>query len=186
MKSILAVLFLALASPAHSLVLCDMPDGKKYAGDNPPADCKVKGRFENTEPRPPSAEEVRAAAKQGVEEAIEESAAERDASFLASAIRERRQIEREIRSTEDKIRAAEKDLANVPVVNPARYRDTKAGWQRYKEDQQTRSDQRTAIHRQIGDLRGQASSARYKFDRLTEQVKRANGGTLPPSWRPLE
>jgi adenine-specific DNA methylase len=190
MKALVLVVPLLAAAPVHALVLCTMPDGKKYAGDFPPAGCEVESEYENAPPRPPTADEVQAAVKSGVEEAIEdaieESAAERDASFLASATRERRQIERELERIASRIRDLEAEIANVPVVNPARYRDTTVGWQHYREDQQTTSDARTALHRQIGDLRGQASAARYKFDRLTEQVKRANGGRLPPSWRPLE
>jgi hypothetical protein len=139
MKALVLVVPLLAAAPVHALVLCTMPDGKKYAGDFPPAGCEVES---------PTADEVQAAVKSGVEEAIEdaieESAAERDASFLASATRERRQIERELERIASRIRDLEAEIANVPVVNPARYRDTTVGWQHYREDQQTTSDARTA------------------------------------------
>jgi hypothetical protein len=124
MKALVLVVPLLAAAPVHALVLCTMPDGKKYAGDFPPAGCEVESEYENAPPRPPTADEVQAAVKSGVEEAIEdaieESAAERDASFLASATRERRQIERELERIASRIRDLEAEIANVPVVNDGR------------------------------------------------------------------
>lgn len=40
-----AVAILSAASPAQAIILCTTPDGKSYAGDQPPPDCKEKARF---------------------------------------------------------------------------------------------------------------------------------------------
>jgi len=58
MKPIGVVLaaFLSVASRTSALVLCTMPDGSKFVGDNPPASCRVAATVPDKTPSSAAAE----------------------------------------------------------------------------------------------------------------------------------
>lgn len=189
MRLIVAALVTAIATPALAITLCTTPDGKTYAGDNPPADCVVKSKYESTgEPSPapgPSADEIQAAIKGGVSDAIDEAKEKQENAVLASAMRQRREIERELDRLEDELAGVNNDLANVKAVNPANYRNTTAGWQQYEQDLQNKTTHETRLHSKKIDLEISINREKAKFDRVTQELKIANGGVLPSSWRSL-
>ncbi|MGH7805440.1 MAG: hypothetical protein ACREQJ_13910, partial [Candidatus Binatia bacterium] len=177
-------LALLLAAPASAIVLCTTPDGKTYAGDHPPQGCEVTTEYENPPVVPPTEEEVEAAAQAGAAQAIDEAETTRRTSVLASALRERRQLESDINDLAAELMSIRTEIANVPVVNAASYRDTRLGWQQYQEDLQETENYRTDLRIKEGEVLGQISALRTKFDGLTSHV-RTELGTLPSTWASL-
>ena len=181
---IAALGFLLHAAPASAIVLCTTPDGRQFAGDDPPPDCKVTSAYENPPVVAPSAEEIQAAAREGTQAAIDDAAEKRRTSVLASAIRERRALEDDLNDLASDLIGVRNEIANVPAVNPTNYRDTPLGWQQYQEDLQANQEYRIELRQKEGQMLAEMSSIRNRFDELTSHV-RSELGAVPPSWASL-
>ncbi len=173
----LAATFLAtqllVVADSSALVLCTTPDGKTYAGDTPPSDCKVKSEYTSSEPPTP-------------QEALDaDQSSQRDAAineFDAKAISIRRQIERQAQDAAEELKSVRQQELNLPVVNPAMYENSAYGWQRYEEDLQRREMLLSGLRQREAELMEKIGGARRAFGELTEKVAKAHGGMTPPSW----
>jgi hypothetical protein len=165
---------------AHALVLCTTPDGKTYAGDKPPADCKVKSEYVN----PPSTEAEPQAATQG-DDADRAARATAENAADAQAIKLRRQLEDGADAAAEELGNVRHRLTTLPVVNPANYRDTPSGWQAYEQDVHAREAQLWALHSRESELIVQIAGLRRDFTSLTGSLARAHGGAAPSWWGPM-
>jgi hypothetical protein len=167
---------LLVVADSSALVLCTTPDGKTYAGDTPPADCKVKSEYTSSEPPTPQ-KALDADQSNQREAAINE--------FDAKAISIRRQIERQAQDAAEELKSVRQQELNLPAVNPAMYENGAYGWQRYEEDLQRREMQLSALQQREAELMGKMGDARRAFGELTEKMAKAHGGNAPASWAPM-
>jgi hypothetical protein len=154
---------LLCAREGVGLVLCTTPDGKTYAGDKPPPDCKVRSEYAN--PPEPALSEPASEPKNGS-----------DQSFEAEAIVLRRRIEDAINRAADDLIAARDALVTLDSQRPDFNTWTQAQidnyWTVYGYWASKESDARAKISR-----------LRSDFASLVEQVRAQNHGSLPSTWR---
>jgi hypothetical protein len=167
---------LLVVAESSALVLCTTPDGKTYAGDTPPADCKVKSEYTSSEP--PTPQEALETEQSDRQEAAENA-------FDAKALSIRRQIERLAQDAAEELKSVRQQQLNLPVVNPAMYENSAYGWQRYEEDLQKREMLLSALRQREAELMGKIGGARQAFGELTEKMAKAHGGIAPASWAPM-
>jgi hypothetical protein len=177
----IAGIFFALqfvpAAESSALVLCTTPDGKTYAGDAPPPNCKIKSEY-TTSSEPPTPQEALDA------DISNQKTAEMNA-FDAKAISIRRSLERTANDAAEELEETRRKLAAVPVVNPVMYENSAYGWQRYEEDLHAREMLISSLRQREAELVGKINGAWQAFGDLTTKVAKAHGGMAPPSWAPL-
>ncbi len=155
---------LLCAREGVGLVLCTTPDGKTYAGDKPPPDCKVRSEYAN----PP-------------ESAFSEPASEpeknsSDQSLEAEAIVLRRRIEDAINRAADDLVAARDALVTLDSQRPDYNTWTQAQIENYWSVYRYWTSKESDAREKIGLLRSDYAS-------LLEQVRAQNHGSLPSTWR---
>lgn len=170
----LAAAMLAAYPAAHALVLCTTPDGKTYAGDTPPPDCKIKSQYVNAPAESPSPQDALDAA-----EANRKAA---DANAIETqALASRRRIETDANRAAEELDDIHAKLANVPQVNAGGYQSNVSGVRAYHQDATARSEAVTAMRARERELLSQIKDCRTRFDELTSSLAKAPG-SLPASW----
>jgi hypothetical protein len=101
-----AISLLLVAADSWALVLCTTPDGKSYAGDTPPPNCKVKSEYTSSEPPTP---------QQSLEADLADQKAAQMNAFDAKALSLRRSLERSANDAAEELEETRCKLAAVPV-----------------------------------------------------------------------
>jgi hypothetical protein len=168
------VVSLTLSGATEALVLCTMPDGKTYVGDEPPPGCEVKSSYQSAPeaPAPDAAADATADASKG------------DLSVRAS--RARTEIERNLNRDADSLEEVRKRIEEVRRAEPE-------GSPNYFATQQDVADAANFQSRKAAALKELREAERKTladiaalwkaFDELNADVAEHYGGKQPDWWR---
>jgi hypothetical protein len=148
-----------------------MPDGKTYAGDNPPADCNVKSSYT---PLPEQgAEEVKQTASD-LQRAADLNAFDRE------ALSKRRELERNAEDAAQHLSRIHAEIASLPPAGGGA--NSAADIVLYLEVSKARDERLEDLRSQESDVKASIAADRARFQMLTAQVEKRHGGQLPASW----
>jgi hypothetical protein len=145
-----------------------MPDGRTYAGDTPPPECKVKSQYADTAPEPP-------APPAGPEAAEAAESDRKTASANASesqALPARRRIEAEANAAAEELAETRAKLSQYANSLEGTDPTTRA---------LLRDEGREALQTRERELLKKIEDTRAQFAELTSRLTKERG-SLPASW----